>query len=205
MKHLKSYEQFNINDLEQIDEGMFSTTWYDILKEYGNGGKQYDDKLKNKIAATTLYVDDFKKLLVSNKVDQSIIKTLDKYIDGQKKLRIVGLSTTKIDEILKKWKSMSKEQVNNEIFYNYKSTLKTIPDAKKWNEIANELIKLNKEDSVKNYSVTISNDGQLVIGGVTPMGAFAGGAGVGGGGAAQIAKKKPVQKPVQTQRPQSQA
>jgi len=182
MKHLKTFEQFDYSDLEKVDEGLFSTSKYDILKKYK--GKKFDTTLANDLKNAGIFKEDISKVLTAIGVDNNSIKTIDKAHVGEKKLRFLTADESKINELLSKIDTISKDEINKTVLYTTKTTFKDLPK-EKWIDAANKIVELNKKDSKKYYYFSGRvNNGEIEIVGAAPYNQFAGG----GGGTVGTAK-----------------
>jgi hypothetical protein len=192
---MKSYEQFNSDNLEKLDEGLFSTSKYDVLKEFK--GKTWSNALAGKLKDAGIYKAEMKSILSKLGVDENSIKIIDNAHVGTHKFRFLTLDTKKVDELLKNFDTLSKDQINQSNLYTLKADFAKVTKDQ-FIAAANLIASKNKADSKQIYMFSGNvKDGVIEVVGATPNNQFAGG---GSGSAVQTSKKvqqKPAQKPVQ--------
>ena len=167
MKTIKTFEQFNFDKAEQLEEGLFTTSKYDVLKKYA--GKPYDDVIGKELNKAQLFISESKNIMAKAGLPQEAIDFIEKYYKGDTKFQFLALNKDVITDLLKNIND--KKKIEATPIYSLRSNWQNIP-VEEWTRALEEIKKTLKTTN-KLPRITAS-EGKITVGAAAAAGALSG-------------------------------
>jgi len=178
MKNLKTFEQFSseMDAQQKIDEGLFTTDKYDILKEFAN---QNIRVIASKLGDKEFWLKEFYTILKNAGASDKDVKAFNSFIQKENRIKLVSLNEDAINKCIELIKTKGKEaknEVNNTNLYKLNPKFSQVK-AEGWKNASDKLYAWNNDPKIKNKIplITGAENGQIVFGGGKVASEFAGG------------------------------